>query len=277
MPADPTLAAIRLLAVDIDGTLLTSDHTVLPEVRRAFADGRADGLALVLASARSPGALRHVMEDLGHAGPCVCFSGAWTGTIAPAQATASAEHEVTIPQATALSIAAAGMAAGLVPSWHTERTWTVPRIAPTVMREMNVTRQTPTVTGSLASALPPNKILLIGPRELLLDLRGDLTRRHGDTFDAIFSHATYLEFLPKGVDKSGAVMALARQRGIERKAVAAVGDAQNDLGMIRASGYGVAMANAIAEVKQAARWVTASNDEAGVATLIDRSLAARRA
>jgi Cof subfamily protein (haloacid dehalogenase superfamily) len=277
LPPDPKLSNIRLLAVDIDGTLLSSDHVILPEVRRAFADGRSAGLTLVLASARSPGALKHVMDDLRHGGLCICFSGAWVGTIDPGRAVATVVHELTIPQETALEIAAAATAAGLAPSWHTARMWTVPSISSSVKREMRVTRQTPSVIKDFASAGAPNKILLIGPREVLIQLRDDLTLRHGDSFDAMFSHDTYLEFVPKGADKAKALLDLARDKGIDREGVAAVGDAQNDLGMIRAAGYGVAMSNAIPEVRQAARWITASNDEAGVARLIDRILQARQA
>jgi Cof subfamily protein (haloacid dehalogenase superfamily) len=273
---DSTFSTIRLLAVDIDGTLLSSNHTVLPEVRRAFADGRAAGLILILASARGPGALKHIMEDLGHAGLCVCFSGAWVGTIDPARSVATVAQELTIPLETALAIAGAALAAGLVPSWHTGRTWTVPSMSPYVRLEMHVTSQTPIINEDLASAGAPNKILLIGAREILIEVRDDLALRHGDSFDAFFSHETYLEFLPKEADKAQAILALAREEGIGRESIAAVGDAQNDLGMIRAAGLGVAMFNAILEVKQAAKWITASNDDAGVAKLIDRILEARR-
>ena len=276
MSDDPALAAIRLLAIDIDGTLLTPDHRVLPEVRRAFADGRQAGLALVLASARSPAALRHILEDLGHAGSCICFSGGWIGRIDPAAATAVAAETVTIPLPAARAIAEAALEAGLVPSWHTERQWAVPGLSPAIEREIRVTRQTPCVTADFAAAGQPNKILLVGPRESLLDLRDRLQAAHGGEFDAVFSHADYLEILPKGVDKARAVLALAARDGLGRDAIAAVGDAPNDLGMIREAGYGVAMGNAAEEVRQAARWVTASNTEAGVARLIDRILAARR-
>ena len=270
------LGQIDLLAVDIDGTLLTSDHRVLPRVREAFTKGRVAGLALVLASARSPGALRHILDDLRHSGPCICFSGAWIGTI-DMLGTASVTEEATIPQGVALAIAEAAMAAGLVPSWHTERRWLVPRLSPSVEREMHVTRQAPLVSADLATAGPPNKILLIGDRTILIGLRAELARHLGDTFDAVFSHATYLEILPKGVDKARAVLSLAGQLDIGRKRIAAVGDAQNDLGMIRAAGFGVAMGNAVEEVRQAAQWVTDSNDQGGVATLIEQILAARSA
>jgi 5-amino-6-(5-phospho-D-ribitylamino)uracil phosphatase len=133
------------------------------------------------------------------------------------------------------------------------------------------------VIKDFALAGAPNKILLIGAREVLIQPRDDLASRYGNSFDAVFSHNTYLELLPKGADKAKALMDLAREQGIDPGEVAAVGDAQNDLGMIRAAGYGVAMSNAIPEVRQAARWITASNDEAGVARLIDRILEAGRA
>lgn len=275
MSDEAALAAVRLLAVDVDGTLLTNDHRVLPEVSEAFARGRAAGLDLVIASARSPGALRHILDDLGHSGTCVCFSGAWTGTIGPAAATAHVEAETTIPRPTALAIADVARKAGLAPSWHTQRRWAVPLMSPTVEREMRTTRQTPVVSQDLSAEDAPNKILLVGPRPLLLRLRAVLNESHGETFDSAFSHDDYLEVLPKGVDKARAVLSLAAARGLGSESVAAVGDAQNDIGMIRAAGYGVAMGNAIPELRAAARWVTSSNQDGGVARLIHRILASR--
>jgi Cof subfamily protein (haloacid dehalogenase superfamily) len=267
---------IDLIAIDIDGTLLTSDHQILPQVKQAFSHGREAGLHLVLASARSPAALRHILAELDHAGPCICFSGGWIGAIDPKNASAAVTSETTIPLDVALLIVDLATSVGLSPSWHNERHWAVPELSPTVDLESQNTRQRPIVTSAFAEAGAPNKILFIGDHEVLVGFRSELGERFGTCCNAMFSHLTYLEIIPKHVDKSRAVLTLAESLGVPPTAIAAVGDAENDIGMISSAAYGVAMGNAIDSVKGVARWVTSTNNEGGVARLIDQVLAHRR-
>jgi Cof subfamily protein (haloacid dehalogenase superfamily) len=273
-PARARLAAIELVGIDIDGTVLDASHHVRPEVAAAFAAARAAQLLLVLASARSPRALANILADLDHSGPAICFSGAWTGAV-DATGPLSTAAEMTLPLATAAAIAAAATAAGIVPSWHTASTWAVPDMGPTVEREIAVTHEQPVLTADLAATGAPNKILLIGPRPTLLALHATLRPTHGENFNAVFSHETYLEFLPRQADKGTALLACAAERGLLPAQIAAVGDGENDIGMIRAAGLGVAMGNAIPAAQDAAAWTIASNEQAGVADLIFALLAAR--
>jgi 5-amino-6-(5-phospho-D-ribitylamino)uracil phosphatase len=73
------------------------------------------------------------------------------------------------------------------------------------------------------------------------------------------------------------VAGLSRSLGIPPEATAAVGDSENDIAMIAAAGIGIAMGNAIGRVKEAAAWITGTNEDAGVALVIDRLLAAGHA
>ena len=79
------------------------------------------------------------------------------------------------------------------------------------------------------------------------------------------SHALDCPFLPVGSGKTEAIKALSEASGIDPADTAAFGDDQNDLEMLRICGKGVAVANAVQEVKEAADAVTLSNDEDGVA------------
>jgi hydroxymethylpyrimidine pyrophosphatase-like HAD family hydrolase len=91
---------------------------------------------------------------------------------------------------------------------------------------------------------------------------------------AEFSHSstndTLLEISAAGVSKASALARLCRQRGIEREDVIAFGDMPNDLPMLAWAGHAVAVANAHPEVIAAADEVTASNDESGVALVLER-------
>jgi hydroxymethylpyrimidine pyrophosphatase-like HAD family hydrolase len=83
--------------------------------------------------------------------------------------------------------------------------------------------------------------------------------------------------LPSGVNKASGLEAILKELAMPCHQVVAVGDAENDLAFLQASGFGVAVANALPSVKAAAKWVTPSARGAGVAELIDRMIAEAKA
>ena len=91
-----------------------------------------------------------------------------------------------------------------------------------------------------------------------------------EKYSILRSAPIFLEFLEKGVDKGAGVSLIARQLGIESKEVICIGDAGNDIAMIKYAGLGVAMGNATDEVKSVADYITLSNEEDGVAHVIEK-------
>ncbi len=87
-------------------------------------------------------------------------------------------------------------------------------------------------------------------------------------FDLVRSAPTLFEILAKGIDKGLLIPKMAKIYGTTVEKTVAVGDYDNDVGMIRAAGVGVAVANAIPEVKEAADYVTVSNEEHAIAAII---------
>ena len=79
-----------------------------------------------------------------------------------------------------------------------------------------------------------------------------------------------MEFLDKSVNKGAGVSAVTKQLGLNREEVICVGDAGNDLDMIRYAGLGVAMGNAFEEIKAEADYITHTNEEDGVAYVIEK-------
>ena len=89
-----------------------------------------------------------------------------------------------------------------------------------------------------------------------------------DEFDFVRSEKTFFEILPKGITKATALTRLCEQLGIPISRTIAIGDYNNDIGMIRAAGLGIAVGNALPEVKKAADLVTVTNDEHAIAHII---------
>lgn len=102
-----------------------------------------------------------------------------------------------------------------------------------------------------------------------------LLRRELPGLEITSSAPGNVEVMPGDAGKGAALAALAAHLGLTREAVMAVGDAQNDMSMLRYAFHSVAMGNATAEVKAACRYETDTNDECGVGKIIEQALSAR--
>ena len=117
---------------------------------------------------------------------------------------------------------------------------------------------------------PVNKFLLSGEPERMQEVVKVMQDRFGSRLNVFRSDPYYVEILPKFVDKGVAVDKLIKHLDVKKDKVICVGDSYNDLPMLRLAGFGVAMGNAQDEVKEAADYVTESNDENGVARVIEK-------
>ena len=102
-------------------------------------------------------------------------------------------------------------------------------------------------------------------QELLLKMEKELKQIYGSSLNITRSKPYYLEIMNPRANKAQALKMLAEHFGIEQREVMAVGDSYNDIEMIKWAGLGVAMGNAPAEVKRMADYLTSSNEEDGVA------------
>ena len=119
----------------------------------------------------------------------------------------------------------------------------------------------------------PVKVLIIETedREKILQLQANLEDRFAGKVDTFFSNPTYLEVVPKGMNKGEAVKMLCRMLNVPIENAVSVGDAANDLSMIQAAGIGVAMANGTDEVKAVANYITiCDNNHDGIAEVVER-------
>ena len=106
--------------------------------------------------------------------------------------------------------------------------------------------------------------------ELAPDVMKKYEEKFGDVLSVGRSEPYFIELMPKGIDKAASIERLCQKIGITRENVIACGDGFNDISMIEYAGLGVAMSNAQEVVKKAADYITASNDEDGVAKVIEK-------
>ena len=117
---------------------------------------------------------------------------------------------------------------------------------------------------------PVNKCLMTGEPERMAELEKILKEKYAGSLNIFRSEPFFLELMPKGIDKAAVLKNFLPFLGVTRDEVICCGDGYNDKTMIEFAGLGVAMANARDEVKEVADYITTSNDEDGVAEVVER-------
>jgi Cof subfamily protein (haloacid dehalogenase superfamily) len=260
---------IRLIAIDVDGTLLDSRHRVQTAVNQELSGLTRRGIKIVLATARSPQLMEAVLAQLSFVPFLICFSGAWVGDPQSSSLKQKPVWEKRISLAAAQNIIDQATSAGLEPNVFYPSEWRVSKVTREIEEESRITQVKPAVSNRLLEPdLGPHKILLIGKLgadAALLEIVAEAIRPFTA---ATFSKPNYLEVIAPEVNKAGSLALLAKQVGFDISMVAAIGDGHNDLEMIEAAGIGIAMGNAAPPVKSKATWVTLDNDRAGVAVAV---------
>lgn len=117
---------------------------------------------------------------------------------------------------------------------------------------------------------PVGKCMIVGEPIKLATLENEMHNDLKELLGVYRSEAYFLELVPKGIDKAQALSVLLKELGNKKEELIAIGDGFNDISMIKYAGLGVAMANAQDIVRQNANFITASNEEDGVAAVVEK-------
>jgi HAD superfamily hydrolase (TIGR01484 family) len=266
-------ADFRLVATDLDGTLLRPDGTVSDRTRRTLRRVRDAGVDVTLVSARAPLWLRPVAQDLDlDNGYAVCSNGAVVYDFgrggAVLHSTLSSEIAMRIVEA--LRRAAPGVAFACereslsfrephyVPLWPT----------PGMNERLD----------ALAFVAEPlSKLIVQHPRLSQHELHELVAGICGQEATATISGEVLVEISAAGVTKAYALVALCEEIGVDPAHVVAFGDMPNDIPMLEWAGCGIAVANAHPDVIAVADEVTAACDADGVAVALERLVLAEAA
>jgi hypothetical protein len=258
----------RLVVADIDGTLVTSRRQISGRVRRAVRRAQRQGVRVCLATGRTWGSAHRYFEVLGADPPAILYNGGLVYDFRRGRVL----YRRTMTQALARRVITAldafpDLAAHFYVDDRIYVRWRTPLVEATARQDHIM----PAVVGDFRALLrgTPMKFRILGPRSRLVSLLGRIERADGPgTF--VFSARDSLEVLPPGSSKGTALRRVARLLRIPLRQVMAVGDELNDLTMIEAAGLGVAMGNAPRELRRVADYVAPSNDDDGLAEVIQR-------
>lgn len=261
-----------LIAVDIDGTLLASDGTVLPGTRAEFARARELGATIVLASGRPVAGLRRLVDRLKLDDRGFVLTGVNGAVSVDA---GSGEVLGRHPMGLDLVHEIVTLAAehGVIPMLCDGDDLVVDRPDdPQVDIEAEGNglhlRAVPDLGAVTGDDVTVDKVLCYARPAVLRPFAEVFVARFGEATEHSFSAPFYFEATTRGVDKGSALTDLAAARGLDPRDSVAFGDNGNDLPLLRAAGLGVAMGNAIPAVLEAADHVTASHDDEGIAVVL---------
>jgi len=260
----------RLIALDLDGTLLRSDGTISERTRRALSAATSAGLTVVSVTARPPRRVRQLASAIGLDGLAICSNGGvlydLTSDTLLQQTRLSGElaGELVLR----LRRAAPGVCFAVEVGAHygCEPAYTIPR-------EHSSDRVDPALRRADALVLAAQgvtKLIVQHPEWPLTRLLQLATEHAEGQVSVTHSGSNFVEVAALSVTKASALEAHCRELAIAREAVVAFGDMPNDLPMLAWAGHAVAVANAHAEVLAIADELTASNDEDGVARVLER-------
>jgi Cof subfamily protein (haloacid dehalogenase superfamily) len=260
---------IRLIATDLDGTLLRSDgETVSPRTRAALDSARAAAITIVLVSARGPIGVAEVARRMGCDGLAICSNGALVLDVT--------SNEVVRHRALAADVARRIVRAlrlrfeGVCFATETHRVFA--REPAFEAWNWQPPAETPRRDVLELVTAPVTKLIARDPTCSVAELATAARDVAGDAAAVAVSGEWVVEISAAGVNKAAALKELAADLGVEPAEVLAFGDYPNDLPMLEWAGRSVAPANAHPDVLARVDEVTASNDDDGVALALERLL-----
>jgi Cof subfamily protein (haloacid dehalogenase superfamily) len=261
----------RLVATDLDGTLLHEDGTVSSRTRAALADVTAAGAAHIVVTGRAVPGTRPILEDLGYEGLAVCGQGSQLYHAGERRLLTSVTLDRQLARAAVAKIEAElGPLALAVSRDGTE--------GGVLVGEGYPVRQRPPLRAIRADdpaelwAEPINKVYMQHPAHGDDELTRAARALVAGLTDVVMAGPGVVELVPMGLTKATGLSLAARRLGTTGGEAIAFGDMPNDIPMLSWAGHGVAMANAHEELKAVADEVTASNDEDGIAVVLERLL-----
>lgn len=273
------MSRIRLLALDIDGTLVGDDLILRDRTVDAVRAAVDRGVRVSICTGRMASSAIGFARTLGLREPLVAYQGALIREMPPAGTTRVGRLLLHTPLPADAARAAVRWAEerGLAPHVNHLERFIIGADDPNAEDYSAFLGARAELVPDLADSIdrPISKVLAVGDAAAIRAAHEAVPAAFGGRIDATVSHPRFIEFLSPGVSKGRAVRWLARRAGVGLDETMAIGDQLNDLEMLATVGHGVAMRAAPAEVRAVARWVAPPVEEEGAAIAIERLVLGR--
>ncbi len=263
-----------IIVLDLDGTLTNRDKVMTPRTRDALMEAQKRGKKVVLASGRPTQGVMPLAKELElsrFGGYILSYNGGLiisceTGeTVFSRQLPVESNHRI-------IGLAVEHRVDIL--TYEGDYLVVNNRECPYAKIESRINHMPMREVEDMASYVDfvVPKFLMLDDGDYLALVEPRVKAALGKNFSVYRSEPHFLEILPKGIDKAQSLERLLETLGMSREEMIACGDGYNDLSMIRFAGLGVAMENAVLPVRKAADYITDSNNEDGVAKVVEKFL-----
>lgn len=262
----------QMIVLDLDGTLTNRDKVITEKTRKALEEVLKQGKKVVLASGRPTYGVLPLAEELHleqYGGYILSFNG---GCIMDCR-TKEPVFKQELPIESNRKIIQLAKEEGVnILTYEGATIITADSECPYVKKEAETNhmpvRQIEDLASYVTYAVP--KFLMLDDGDYLALVEGRVKAALGKNFSIYRSEPFFLEIMPKGIDKARSLARLLDTMGLSKEEMIACGDGYNDLSMIQYAGLGVAMENAVLPVRNAADFVTYSNNDDGIAHVIEK-------
>ena len=259
----------KLIAVDLDGTLLDENLRITDKVRNSIYEAKKMGIKVVIVSGRGYSGIKNISESLNLDDLIISLNGALV-TDSRGDKIFFSEN---LNSDMAKKVICISEEMDITPFLFVEKEVYTEKYNDKVQMYIDNDKVNVNYVGKLSkfySDQPAGKLLLIDKHDRLLDIREKIHEIYHDNINVTFSMSEFLEVYSSKVSKGVMLKKIADYYNIKKEEVIAIGDGENDISMIEYAGLGVVMGNAPGNVKEKADFITKPNSECGAACVIEK-------
>ena len=263
----------KLIALDIDGTLINSSHQLTDGVKKAIKKAKEKGVKIVLCTGRPLKGVEQFLDELNlkEEGD---YAATFNGALVQDTFTKNPVSHLTLKYEDLVDLYNLSLEVGSRSHFYDTKTlYTFNKdVSDYTVLESHLTGAHLNVTtlDEIPKDISMSKFMMIDHPEILNECIKKIPKKYYEKYTIVRSTPFFLEFLNPKANKGSGISLLANELGIKKDEVICVGDAGNDKHMIEYAGLGVAMGNATEEIKDLADYITLSNNEDGVAHVINK-------
>lgn len=260
----------KMVFSDIDGTLLDSTHQVRDNTRKKIKELEKKGIPFILVSARMPAGIYPIQKTVGIEAPIVAYSG---GLVLDINGRILKSNGMSQKKAEEITESIKEKWKDICISIYSNNKWISFDDSDYWIKQEEEITNLKCLKGDFKEFLEKDtevhKIMCMGVSEKIAEIEKKLKMIYPE-LSVYRSKDTYLEIMDGKALKSNAVEVLCRIKGIPMEKTISFGDNYNDIDMLKATGMGIAMGNAPAEVKSQVEHITLDNDREGLLYMLEK-------
>ncbi len=262
---------IKLLALDIDGTIMDKNFNISERVKSAIKQTASKGIHVIIATGRMYSATVPIAMDLGLTTPLIVYQGSLIQEFYKSDRV-FLHH--TLPHDLSMQVVKDLREYGVQINAYLDDKLYAENISPILAEEYALKRNIPVHKVDSFDNLEnfePTKILGLDHDINLIDkVKNELKQKYKGIINITKSTPNFCEFVNNKCSKANSLLFLAEKLGIDKSQIMAIGDQDNDREMLEISGIGVAMGNGDKELKKIADYITDTVDNDGAAHAIEK-------